>query len=52
MPAVAKLLAGSPLPDRSMVMTQTKRDTPTPKCYVWLAVIRAEGVNGTWVMCL
>jgi hypothetical protein len=27
MPAVALLLAGSPLPDRSKVMTQTKRDT-------------------------
>jgi hypothetical protein len=25
--AVAKLLAGSPKPDRSKVMTQTKRDT-------------------------
>jgi len=26
-PAVAQLLAGSPKPDRSKVMTQTKRDT-------------------------
>ena len=25
--AVAKLLVGSPMPDRSKVMTQTKRDT-------------------------
>jgi hypothetical protein len=24
----------------------------TPRCYVWLALIRALGVNGTWVMCL
>jgi len=23
----------------------------TPRCYVWFALIRAEGVNGTWVMC-
>jgi len=28
--AVAYLLAGSPKPDRSKVMTQTKRDTPLP----------------------
>jgi hypothetical protein len=26
-------------------------NSPTPSCYVWLALIRAEGVNGTWVMC-
>ena len=26
-------------------------NSPTPKCYMWLALIRAEGVNGTWVMC-
>jgi len=29
--AVAYLLAGSPKPDRSKVMKQTKRDTPLPK---------------------
>jgi hypothetical protein len=29
-----------------------ERHPPTPRCYVWLALIRAEGVNGTWVMCL
>jgi len=28
--AVAYLLAGSPKPDRSKMMTQTKRDTPLP----------------------
>jgi hypothetical protein len=28
MPAVAKLLVGSPLTDRSMVTTQTKRNNP------------------------
>jgi hypothetical protein len=27
MPAVAYLLAGLPMPDRSKMMTQTKRDT-------------------------
>jgi hypothetical protein len=27
-------------------------NSPTPRRYVWLALIRAEGVNGTWVMCL
>jgi hypothetical protein len=28
-----------------------ERHPLTPMCYVWLAFIRAEGVNGTWVMC-
>jgi hypothetical protein len=27
-------------------------NSPTPRCYVWLAVIRAEGANVTWVMWL
>jgi hypothetical protein len=26
-------------------------NSPTPRCYVWLTLIRAEGVNGAWVMC-
>jgi hypothetical protein len=26
-------------------------NSPTPKCQVWPALIRPEGVNGTWVMC-
>jgi hypothetical protein len=26
-------------------------NSPTPRCYVWLALIRAKGMNGTWVMC-
>jgi hypothetical protein len=26
-------------------------NSPTPRCHVWLALIRAEGVNGKWVMC-
>jgi hypothetical protein len=27
-------------------------NSPTPRCHVWLAFIRTEGVNGTWVMYL
>jgi hypothetical protein len=27
-------------------------NSPTPRCYMWLALIRAEGVHGTWEMCL
>jgi hypothetical protein len=38
MPAVALLLVGSPLPDRSKVMTQTKRDTLVPRLGVELKV--------------
>jgi hypothetical protein len=34
-PAVAELLAGSPKPDRSTVMTQTKRDTLSSRLGVW-----------------
>jgi hypothetical protein len=25
-------------------------NSPTTRCYVWLALIRVEGVNGTWVI--
>ena len=30
---------------------ETVGQIPNPKCYVWLALIRVEVVNGTWVMC-
>jgi hypothetical protein len=40
----------------SQVCLRTSRrpwtNSPTPRCHMWLAFMRADGVNGTWVMCL
>jgi hypothetical protein len=37
----------------SLNKQETVDQLPNPlRCYVWLALIRDEGVNGTWVICL